>query len=468
MYKRKDTKGSISVFLALTITIMMSFCLVLIESARENTMLLKADILFDTGVNSIMAEYHQDLWEKYDLLYVDCSYAQEEPSYDKTLFHLANYVEKNLDFSEGNWLKLTYEDAVMGDVLLATDAEGLDFYRQAAAVSERNIGITYIQDFIDWYKQAESTKNLKNDMDEKKDTLSTAIEEANGTKVEVKPAVWGEDKEGNPILLEEAEYDTIDIDNPLSNILSANIILRQIVPDYNSVSAAAADISSLASNRTLAKGNANIIREESGIWDKALFCNYVFSHFNTYADINSGEKNDFFCEAEYLLGGQDSDAKNLEVAAAQLLLLREIDNYLFLLQDEVKQIEAHSIAAAATGLAPWLEPVVYQATMIYWAYEESITDLKTLFYGGEIPLVKTFSQGKTSNILLNYEEYLFILLMMQNKEVLTVRTIDLIELHIRKSQNTFRMDGCISKAVFVGTFSDAYEKKYTIEKALKY
>ena len=70
MYKmyREKVGGSISVFFAVTLTLMLSFCMVLIESARENTMLLKADVVFNAGVQSVMAEFHTALWEKYDLL----------------------------------------------------------------------------------------------------------------------------------------------------------------------------------------------------------------------------------------------------------------------------------------------------------------------------------------------------------------------------------------------------------------
>ena len=81
--RRCEVSGSISIFLALTITVMLSFCMVLIESARENAMLLKADMIFDTGVRSLMAEYHQKLWEDYDLFYVDCSYGSSVPDYGK-------------------------------------------------------------------------------------------------------------------------------------------------------------------------------------------------------------------------------------------------------------------------------------------------------------------------------------------------------------------------------------------------
>lgn len=89
MYRmcREKAEGSISVFFAVTLTIMLSFCMVLIESARENTMLLKADVVFNAGVQSIMAEFHPYLWEEYDLLYLDCGYGTGSASYGLVKSH---------------------------------------------------------------------------------------------------------------------------------------------------------------------------------------------------------------------------------------------------------------------------------------------------------------------------------------------------------------------------------------------
>ena len=464
----KRIQGSISVFLALTITLMLSFCLILIESARENTMLLKAEIVFDTGINSLLAEYHSVLWDKYDLLYVDCSYGQDMPDYEQTKGHLQAYIEKNLQYDGGSWLNLNYESCELGNVLLATDFSGADFYKQAIADAEASVGLSYIEKVLEWFAQMEGTYPLRVTMDEGKEAASNAIEEANGTEVEVKPAVWGKDKEGNPVIIEEAEYETVDIKNPLDDIWSANILLRQVVENYSDISSSKIDLSALASYRSLAAGNSDEDKEVDGLLKKALFCKYLFDHFTSYTDFVEDGQNGLHCQLEYILGGKNSDSMNLEVVAAELLAIREIDNYLSLLQDEVRKAEAHALAIAAAGIAPWLKPVVYQAMMLYWAYEESVADLQILFRGGEIPLVKSLPIESISEFTLDYEEYLLLLVMLQNREVLVMRAIDLVELTVREEQPAFCMDACISQAILVGNFTDNYDKRYTITKKLRY
>ncbi len=464
----KKAKGSISVFLALTITLVLSFCMVLIESARENTVLLKASVVFDTGINCLLAEYHQKLWEEYDLLYIDCSYGQNVPSYSKTLAHLENYIDRNLEYDRTGWLGLEYEDAFVSNISLATDMNAADFFRQAVSSVKDSIGIPYMESALEWLHMTEQTSYIAEEMSQKKEQSGRQIEEANGTEVEVRAAEWGIDKEGKPIILQEAEYETIAIDNPLDKMLSVNVLLRQITNDIKLLSNTTVEIQKLASNRNLAVGDSQKEQEDAGILDKLFFCNYIFSHFGSYADIEDSSRKGFQCEVEYLLGGADSDNKNLEIVLSKLLVLREVDNYLSLLQNEAKQVEAHGLAAAAASLAPWLEPVVYQALMLYWAYEESISDLQMLFNGGKIPLVKALSVESVSDCKLNYEEYLLILLLMQSKDLLTMRTVDLIELSIREIQDTFQMDACITSGKVEGTFVDIYNKKYLVSKHLKY
>lgn len=431
-------------------------------------MLLKADVVFDTGVHCLLAEYHNVLWEEYDLFYVDCSYGQDIPSYDLTKAHLKTYVEKNLEHDMEGWLSLKYEGAEMGEVLLATDWQGTDFYFQAASAAKESVGISYIEKMLGWLEQTEKTYAIRSDVMKERADVTTALEEANGTEVEVKAAVWGKDKDGNSVLLEEAEYETIQIENPLEQILSANVLLRQVVDDYERVSERGVDISVLASHRSLAEGNTIERNETEGLWNKVLFCKYALDHFNSFTDdVDVGQER-LKCELEYLLGGKNSDGKNLEIVAAELLAFREIDNYLCLMQDAARQTEAHSIATLAASLAPWLEPVVYQATMLYWAYEDSVKDLQTLFQGGRIPLIKSLPLEEITGFTLDYEEYLIILLMLQGREKLSMRAMDLIELSVRTEESAFRMDACISEATLMGCFMDNYEKKYTVTKKFRY
>lgn len=470
MYKmrREKVEGSISVFLAVTLTLILSFCMVLIESARENTMLLKADVVFNAGVQSVLAKFHTALWEEYDLLYLDCGYGTGSASYGLVKSHLEGYIHKNLEFQNKGWLGLDYAGAKITDVLLATDYNGKDFYMQAIHVAKSSIGVTYMEQVLSWFKQIESTYSTGDFLKSEARSVTESIDNVNGTEIEVEEAVWGTDIHGNFILLEDAEYEVVDIANPLEKILSANILLQQVIEDYSTISDINVASQELASHRSLAMGTMQNTGEKDSFGNKILFCKYVMDHFACYVKQKKSDTRALHCELEYLIGGKSSDRQNLEIVTAELLLIREIDNYLLLLQDEAKQLEAHGIAAAAASLVPWLEPVVYQALLIYWAYEESVQDVQALFRGETVPLVKSLPLEGVSEFSLGYEEYLLLLLLMQGKETLVMRSMDVIEVSLREEDASFQMDACIGQACLVGEFYDKYNKKYMISKEIRY
>lgn len=463
----RQVTGSVSIFLALTITMMLSFCMVLIQSARENAMLLKADITVDTAVKSIMAEYHQTLWESYDLLYIDSSYGDTLPNYEYVKQHVSDYVEDNLQYDNVAWFSLVQTDSKLSNVLLASDEYGSDFYLQAVKAMEASIGISYIEQILEWFEQVDSIMDTQELLESESQKANEVIEQVNGTQVEVEEAVWGEDQNGNPIIVEEAEYETVDIENPLDQILSDNLLLEQIIENQSDVSFAQIDVSQLASHRQLAVGTKKEKLETDGIWNKALFCKYAIDHFTSYVD-QKEDAEGLRYPLEYVIGGKSSDNQNMEVVAMKLLVIREIDNYLNLLKDDIKRAEADAIGAAAATLVPWVAPIVSQATLICWAYEESIEELQHLFQGKSIPLLKSLGLEGISEVTLSYKEYLYLLMLMQNRETLTMRTIDMIEADVRKEQENFRIDGCISKADITMTLQDIYEKEYMITKTIRY
>ncbi len=448
---RKKVNGSISVFLAVTITLIMSFCLVLIESARENTLLLKADVVMNAGVQSVMAEFSVPLWEKYDLLYVDSRYGEKSTDYTLVKNHFRKYIDKNLELGNQGWLGLEYKGVQISDVLLATDFYGKDFYLQAALSAKESAGVSYLEQIKSWFDKVESTYNMGDFLDGKVIEVEESIEEVNGTEIEV----------------EEDKFETVYIDNPLDQMLSGNILLRQVISDYSSISNYDITMQELSSHRKLEVGTMLDTREDNSIINKIFFCQYAMDHFEHYRSQNQDGKRMLHCELEYLIGGKSCDAKNLEIVTAELLLLREIDNYLFLLQDELKMLEAHELAVAATAtLVPWLEPVVYQAILIYWAYEESISDLQALFRGDSIPLTK--SLNLTDGNCLGYEDYLILLLLLQSRENLAMRSIDIIEMSLREEDEGFQMDACIGQAVLNGAFYDNYDKRYSVSGKIQY
>lgn len=444
--KMKRTDASISVLLALTITMMLSFCLVLVESAREKTLLLKADIIWHACVNSVMAEYHKVLWDKYDVLYIDSSYQGEMPSVERVEGRLKVYADENLKYDKRGWLSLSCEGASLEDTRFATDYGGIDFYKKAIDSTEISMALSAIEELLAHFDIVEGYIDKGEDLSNSKSELSNQIEAVNETEVVI-----------------EDETQVVEMENPIAQMKSGNLLLKSVLGEGVALSQKSIAIDMVASQRTLLAGSAPKEDFEVTMIDKALFISYIQEHFGNY--VKPLEDGALSYEMEYMIAGKESDIENLEAVTARLLLYREVDNYLCLLTDEAKCLEAHAIAAAVSSAVPWMEPVIYQATLLYWAYEKSINDLQQLYQGNKIPVCKIAFQDSIS---FDYTQYLSLFLLLQQREMLTMRVIDMIECSIRVSEKGFRMDGCLGYANVEGYFRDGYQKRYTITQLLQY
>ena len=111
--------------------------------------------------------------------------------------------------------------------------------------------------------------------------------------------------------------------------------------------------------------------------------------------------------------------------------------------------------------SPELEPLFTNAILLAWIYSESICDLKALFAGEKVPLMKNSGTWKTgllsifrpglssghsgSGSGLDYVSYLRIFLFLENGNTRDFRLMDLMEMDVRKAEKTenFRLDGCL-------------------------
>ena len=173
-------------------------------------------------------------------------------------------------------------------------------------------------------------------------------------------------------------------------------------------------------------------------------------------------------EIEYILSGKESDEKNLESIVQKIFLIRLGINYLYLLTDTGKQAEAAALALTISTLLsiPWAEEAVKQLILIAWAAGESIIDLRTILSGGRVALVKTAEnwqlslsglmtlgtdsdslEGADSKEGFSYEDYLRVLLFLQDSGESAIRCLDRIEQNLIYECDLafFRLDFCITK-----------------------
>lgn len=238
----------------------------------------------------------------------------------------------------------------------------------------------------------------------------------------------------------------------------------------------------------------------------ALVNEYIISRFQNYTDYidseNKGTKDilsedrllDY--ETEYILCGGKSDKDNLCEVITKLSHIREGANLLYLITDSQKKNECFTLAVQIlgyTGNMVLIKAAQY-LIMTLWAYAESIVELRGLYSGESISIIKNagnwetdinglinlgrenISSGsvqwlknagknrkgtvqpddkETDEILsLDYAGYLRILLLMQNGTIRNARVMSAMELvMVALGHNDFRMKDYIYEADGTATFA---------------
>ena len=104
--------------------------------------------------------------------------------------------------------------------------------------------------------------------------------------------------------------------------------------------------------------------------------------------------------------------------------------------------EAAAAAVAAAAGNPALVSLIRELILIGEAIGEGISETKTVFAGGKVPL---YEGGKLSGVKIGYKEYLYLFLTMTGRTTKIYRSMDVIELETRISSGyeKFQMDHCV-------------------------
>ncbi len=211
---------------------------------------------------------------------------------------------------------------------------------------------------------------------------------------------------------------------------------------------------------------------------KFLFDSYVLGYFNCRGH-TAGEGHFFSQEVEYILCGELSDERNEKKFRTALKAMRIPLNLAHIYSDPDK---VAAIAAAAEILTPGILGTVTQAGIAtVWATAEASNDVKLLYAGYRVPIIKDKSSWAIElNALIgglgddyitpavnrgrDYKDYLRIFLFFKDKNIKTARILDLIQINMRKNHDKdFLVQECATgiavDAVICGR-SLSYEKTY--------
>lgn len=481
--RSRGYKGYLTIYISLTLTVMLSLCLTLIEGARRSTIRLETECIADIALNSVMAEYHRELFEQYNLFYIDSSYGSAYPSYYNMEARLRYYLEQNLNMQESAYFDLLYRDLLgmeLRDVylkkaVLATDGKGVLFQKRAAAAVWEDTGLGLAEDVLSWVQTVESKGMLTRNMEEEKQKIDAQLQAHDETERELAKERWI----------------TVEIINPTEHIntMRKQGVLKWVLESGKSLSGQRVDLSQYISARRrggqINQGNVEITKQVSAV-EQILFHEYMLRYAGHYGQEKEGSLLKY--QAEYLVAGKAEDAENLRQAAAAICGIREVANTLYLYQDKEKAGLADSLAWVLAGaiLCPDLQPLFKGALLLGWAYVESLYDTKLLLAGGRVPLMKDDNSwhydldsilesvdmelDKENSRGMSYMDYLHVLLYLTNAETLTFRFMDLMEMDIRLTEGNeaFRMDACIESIEAEAYIQSPYGGQYTILRKKSY
>ncbi len=473
-------KGYLTVYLSLSLSLILSFILTFIEGARISVIRMEAECVADIGMNSVLAEFHRELLEQYDLLFVDMSYGTRSYRAENPAEHLRAYMQGNFIGSDKNirprkdWLALSVDKAAVKELSIASDEGGNVMKRQAVEYMRQASVEGLLAGIIGQAKEVQDLELDTRDIDGERDNIQSQIN-----------AAYWPSKEGK----EESEEEVLDNPADKINEFRGSFALHKVLGNGSYISGTVIQAEDYVSHREKITGIG--IRPglpaPKGLTDDLLFDCYLFDKCGWYG--NELEKSFMKYQIEYIIAGKNSDKENLGSIVKRLIRWREVANVVYIFSDTAKCAEAETLAytlAAVLQIPALAEPVKY-SILFAWAYVESLTDVKCLLNGGKIPLMKTADDWKTSiwNIIsfsgnvpdresaghgLDYQDYLRIMLYLEKSQIKNMRAMDIMEMDIRmtKGNSNFRIDACFDSYLSEISMSSAFGYHCDVQKRYGY
>lgn len=485
-------KGSITIYLALTMAIMLSLLLTVIDGARRNAIRVEADCAFDLAVYSVFAEYNAALFDQYHLLFVDTSYGKTDGSVDQVREHLIRFTKMNLSegaktVKQADFTKTFLEDASIDGISYATDEEAKIFERQAIYYMKQKYGLSYVERLKEEMTKAEKLQLFTRNVDRERNANQAIIDEAKEKGKETGKT----DEQGNPIT------EKIELDNPADavNGTRASGVLLLVTDAGTVISGKEVKLADCYSRCGASnKGQGLAGRNDISVGEKALFHAYIKDVCGCYT--KQKDKGALSYQLEYILAGKERDDENLKNVVQRLLVMREVSNVTYLFSDGAKQAEAATLATSVCSAAgvPYLIEPVKISLLFAWAYAESLYDVRQLLKGKRIQLVKgaqdwhislsgmlncakeeaadAVMEEQEDNLRngLSYEDYLLLMIMTKSEKEKVARMIDLIELDIRQTPGNygFRMQNCVDAMSMQASVGSSFGYSCEVERVFCY
>lgn len=441
----KYLKGSITVYLSLSLSTFILVVLIFSRICIINFEKERFEIAADVSFNSTLGEYNLELFNKYDLLYIDTSYLNKYPDVNNLKNRLEYYMKENTEkvYRSANspWGKTQIQEVTILEYESALGNNGLNMASQ-------------INKYIDDSEHVEPFLNEIRDVNSHIGYAGLLMSENPIERfMSYKEAVDSIPLPRKKINNKEVE---VEVSNPADWVygLSGSDIFYLSEADIDSVSTYKFDVSNLISNR----GATNTIGyKDSYEHDDLKFVTYLIDKCGLF--LEEGDNSYIHLELEYILNGNDSDIENLKAVVNDIFNIRLTENLNLAFSDSSIVSEAYAVATlleVCTLNPAFIEPVA-NSVVAACGFIETMADMKALLGGLSVEFPKTTIATSVSNILggflqesgsqggFCYRQYVELLLLMMDRQTLIYRTMDIMELYVRTNSlnENFKMDWCV-------------------------
>lgn len=466
-------KGSITVFLSLSLAGVMLFTFLLLDLSRLAGQREKADAISEIAAMSVFADYNRYLWDTYGILAVDASYGTGSGA-DFAVMEsgMRRYLEINglsPDVKGRELYELTTKECKVEKYGFLTDQNGRAFLKQAAIQQSYGLASQAVSRIVDTNDSVQKDSEISMNVDEMLAAGNDAIKESENQETSDGEEPQEDVDPETARKAEKAQNQMKDITDWMDSG-----VLSQVLPSSEPVSDKEIDMTNAVSKRTLSCGNNGTVPELTAA-ERALFSDYEKNHFSCYR--NDLGHDGLKYEWEYVICGKDSDKKNLSATVKRLIGIREVENLISIRNDPYKMEQAEILAAGIAGIVGNLliEQPVKWGLIASWAYMESVLDVRLLLSGGKVPLVKSRADWTTNDLEelsgffdvnrkakdtghgIDYEGYLLTMSALQTEKTLGLRSLDIMEnsLKLHKHYENAALDQMIVSAEFEFRYSSA-------------
>ena len=267
--------------------------------------------------------------------------------------------------------------------------------------------------------------------------------------------------------------------------LSKNYMLSELLPSYwyEIFEDAYADLDDITSGADDKGGGELLCEADEGsgiselvsllgegaeaVGSKLLEAMYMQHHFKSFRNKSSTGDTILDYEVEYILSGYETDMANLSAAFTKIMLIRLAVCTVYTMTNKETKAQAQILATSIVGFTglPFLVSLVKYLILFLWAAAQAVVETAAIARGKKVPIITSkesfcislaelpffatvvsekADEFYESNVYLDYDNYMLVLMLIQGEKTQAARAMDLIQENIRYKYDE---DFLISNAV---------------------